>query len=233
MKSLTEATIQQLLSETLPSYQAVSPRDLNLGLGFLYYGFTRAIRPRKVCVIGSKAGFSVIAFALGIKHNAGSTIKNVTCWDTELCEEGVQGSLYFVDPSPERNDSDHWYGIGFWDDEEKTNAHWQKFGVDGIVRHYKTTSADFLKHSQCPLDIDLLYIDGDHSIAGITHDFNNYYDRLSGDAIILAHDVDPRLKIMDPSTGGYEALMQLDKNRFEVFRLPVFPGLAIVRKLTR
>lgn len=232
MKSLTSETIEKLLSETLPSFQAISPRDENIGFGYLYYGFVRALRPKNVCVIGSKAGFSSISFALGLKDNAGTRIKEVSCWDTELVEEGKSGKVYFVDPSfsSERNDPNHWYGIGFWDDEEKTKEHWKKFGVENLVQHYKLTSADFLKHPDCPKDIDLLYIDGDHSFEGIIHDFNEYYDHLSKDALILAHDVDPALKESDPDTGGYEAISKLDQEKFEVFRLPIFPGLAIVRK---
>jgi hypothetical protein len=232
MKSLNNETISKLLSETLPSFQAISKSDLNIGFGFLYYGFTRILRPKNICVIGSKAGFSVISFALGLKDNAGSRVNKVGCWDTELSEEGVSGKVYFVDPSysSERNDKNHWYGIGFWDDSKKVKKHWQKFGVGNLVTHFKMTSVEFLKNPACPRDIDLLYIDGDHSFEGITHDFTKYYDYLSKDAVILAHDVDPKLKEEDPATGGYKAITELDKNKFEVFRLPVFPGLAIVRK---
>ncbi len=232
MKSLDNKTIEKLLSETLPSFQAISKRDLNIGFGFLYYGFTRAIRPKNICVIGSKAGFSVISFALGLKDNAGSRIKNVSCWDTELLEENTFGKVFFIDPSysSERNDKNHWYGIGFWDDAENTERHWDKFGVKNFITHYKMTSSDFLQDPNCPNDIDILYIDGDHSFEGITHDFNKYYDHLSENAIILAHDVDPELKKEDPATGGFKALTHLDKKKFEIFRLPVFPGLAIVRK---
>ncbi len=232
MKSLNNKTIENLFAETLPSFQAISQRDSNIGFGFLYYGFTRAIRPKNICIIGSKAGFSVISFALGLKDNAGSRIKNVTCWDTELSEEGILGKVFFVDPSysSERNDENHWYGIGFWDDEQKIKEHWKKFGVENIVQHFKMTSAEFLGSPECPHDIDILYIDGDHSFDGITHDFTRFYGRLSKDAIIIAHDVDSKLKEEDPATGGYEALTQLDSIKFEVFRLPIFPGLAIVRK---
>ena len=233
MTSLNSETIEKMLSETLPSFQAISPRDENLGFGFIYYGLTRAIRPTNICVIGSKAGFSVISFALGIRDNAGSGVQKVTCWDTELREEGKKGKVYFVDPSysSERGDPDHWYGIGFWDDEVKTKEHWRKFGVEELVQHYKLTSSEFLKHPDCPRGIDLLYIDGNHSFEGITHDFAAYHEYLSESAVILAHDVDPALKQMDPESGGYEALSKLDSEKFEVFRLPIFPGLAVVRRI--
>ena len=128
MKYLDETIIKKLLSDTLPSFQAVSPHDLNIGFGFLFYGFTRAIRPKNICVIGSKAGFSTITFALGLKDNTGSRIEKVECWDTKLLEPNVQGRVFFVDPSysSERDDKNHWYGIGFWDDKEKTKTRLRK-----------------------------------------------------------------------------------------------------------
>jgi predicted O-methyltransferase YrrM len=231
--SLNAEMIERLLATTYPSYQATSQRDLNLGFGFLFYGFVRLIRPARILVIGSKAGFSVLSFALGLKDNPGAGIKNVFCYDTELEYPGRLGQVFFVDPSfcAERNDPGHWYGTGFWDDEDRVRKHWEAFGLAEFVTHYKMTSSEFLKSPDCR-DFDLMYIDGDHSRDGILHDFMEYHPRLSENAIVLAHDVDPRLKDMDPATGGYEALSQLDATKYEVCRLPIFPGLAIARRLT-
>ena len=233
MLSLDEKIIKKILRTTLPSYQAVSSQDNNLGFGFLFYGFTRVLRPEKIVVIGSKAGFSVVNFALGLKDNEGTIIEEVDCYDTKLKVAKKSPMVYFIDPSfsAEKGDANHWYGIGFWDDEKKVEQHWKKFGVENHVRHYQMTSQEFLLSTACPHDVDLLYIDGDHSYEGITHDFNEFHKILKKDAMILAHDVDPELKITDPGTGGFDALNDLDRNKFEVFRLPIFPGLAIVRKI--
>ncbi len=230
--SLNAHMIGQLLANTYPSYQATSQADLNLGFGFLFYGFVRLMRPARVLVIGSKAGFSVLSFALGLKDNPGAGIKNVFCYDTELEYPGTKGRAFFIDPSfcAERNDLGHWYGTGFWDDEDNVRKHWDAFELAEFVTHHKMTSAQFLMHPDCR-DFDLMYIDGDHSREGILHDFMEYYPRLSENAIVLAHDVDPRLKETDPATGGYEAICELDKTKYEVCRLPIFPGLAIARRL--
>ncbi len=227
---ITNSTIENLLNETLPSYQAVSQSDQNLGFGYIYYALTRTIRPHNICVIGSKAGFSVICFALGLKDNAGCQITKVECWDTLLANSS-KGHLHFIDPSysSKRNDPGHWCGIGFWDSKENTEKHWEKFGVKNLITHHKMTSAEYLHRKEC-YNVDLLYIDGDHSYEGITHDFMNYYGRLSKDGIILAHDVDPKLHDMDKNTGGYRAISNLDPQLFEILRLPIFPGLAIARK---
>jgi predicted O-methyltransferase YrrM len=230
--SLSAEMISQLLADTYPSYQATSPVDLNLGFGFLFYGFARLLRAERILVIGSKAGFSVLLFALGLKDNSGTGIKNVLCYDTELKDFGGPRQVFFVDPSfsADRNDPGHWYGIGFWDDEDRVRKHWEHFGVADFVSHYKMTSAQFLTHPDCR-GFDLAYIDGDHSCEGILHDFIQYHPRLCDNAIVLAHDVDPRLKRMDQDTGGYRALSELDREKYEVCRLPVFPGLAIARRI--
>ena len=233
MFSLDLNIIKELLEETLPSYQATCKDTDNLGFGFLFYSIARNIRPEKTIVIGSKAGFSVICFALGIKDNEGHTIKTVNCYDTELANPKVKPTLHFIDPSfsHEKEDKNHWYGIGFWDNEMEVENHWRKFGVSEFVKHFKVTSQDYLNHKEALGDVDLLYIDGDHSYEGISHDFNEYHKILKQNAIIVTHDVDPVLKEFDSETGGFQAFCDLDRNKFEVFRLPIYPGLALVRKL--
>ena len=233
MFSLNNELIEKMLKNTVPSFQATSEENMSLGFGFIFYSFMRAMRPEKVVAIGSKAGFSIVSLALGLKDNEDKIIDDIECYNTKLRSAQNKPKVYFVDPSfsIDRGDPNNWYGVGFWDDENKVKEHWKTFGVEEYVQHFKMTSQDFLKSAECPQDVDFLYIDGDHSFEGITHDFNEYYNILRKDAVIMAHDVDPNLKEMDPDTGGYEALSKLDKTKFEIFRLPVFPGLAIVRRI--
>ncbi len=232
MFSLNEDLIARLNSEAVPSYQATCAPTDNLGFGFLFYSFTRVLRPQHTVVIGSKAGFSVINFALGVKDNEGHTINEVECYATSLQYPKQKGMVHFIDPGYDihANDENHWYGIGFWSEKEKVEKLWKSYGVEQYVRHHKMRSQDFVAADACPKKIDLLYIDGDHSYDGVTHDFMAFYNQLSDTGVILAHDVDPRLKEMDPNSGGYEALQNLPRDKFEVFRLPILPGLAIVRK---
>ncbi len=233
MFSLDKDIIKRLLDDTLPSYQATCNETMNLGFGFLFYSITRTIRPQKTIVIGSKAGFSVLCFALGLKDNEGHTIKSVNCYDTELEFPAHSPILHFIDPSYsiEKGHKNHWYGIGFWDNEEKVRSYWESYQVSEFIKHFKLTSQEYLKEAPCLSEVDLLYIDGDHSYEGILHDFNEYHKILKKDAVIIAHDVDPALKDFDPETGGYQALSDLDRSKFEVFRLPIYPGLAIVKKI--
>lgn len=239
---LDKNTIKEILETTVPSFQLTSKDDLNLGFGGIYYALTRALRPKNVVVIGSKAGFAPILFGLALKHNSGSYVESVMCEDVLLRDESTP-SLHFIDPSYSiGRDENHWYGLGNWDDPNKVKTLWNKFGIDNIVKHYKMTSQDYLKNKDAKNNIDLLFIDGDHSYEGIMHDFLQFYDRLSPDAIVLAHDVDPQLKEDDSesiwsdkdlnnnNTGGYKAYCDVSDELYEKFRLPVYPGLAIMRK---
>jgi len=224
---------EAILAETLPSYQATSLDDRNLGFGHIFYALTRVLRPRRVLVIGSKAGFSVICFAVALKDNAGVGIESVGCYETAVLENRL-GALQFIDPSLDeaKGEEAHWHGIGFWNDPAAVEAHWKRFGVADVVQHHKCTSAEFLANTPPAAgEIDILYIDGDHSYAGFLHDFTAFYPFLRKDALVLAHDVDPALQQLDPNVGGYRALTELDPALFEVLRIPVFPGLAVARKL--
>ena len=54
--------------------------DLNLGMGWLYYGYTRLLRPQKIVVIGSWRGFTPLIFGKALADN------------------GNNGVVHFIDP---------------------------------------------------------------------------------------------------------------------------------------
>lgn len=74
---LTGDDIDRLLADTMPSFQRTSSADRNLGFGHILYGITRAMRPRKVVAIGSKAGFAPLCLAKGLADNLGSRITRI------------------------------------------------------------------------------------------------------------------------------------------------------------
>lgn len=232
MFSLNEQLIKTIISETLPSFQNVEEDTSNLGFGFIFYSLMRVLRPKNVVVIGSKAGFSPIMFSIGVKDNAGYGVGKIECYKTQNISKTNLGKVYFIDPSYslERNDSNHWYGIGFWDKPDKVEELWRKFGISEIIEHYKMTSEEFSKSKHCPNDIDLIYIDGDHSYEGIINDFDCYFDKVKRNGILVAHDVDPQLPRLLNNAGGFEVFSNLSSEKFEKLRLPIFPGLAILRK---
>lgn len=237
MFSLTKDLITDILSNTMPSFQATDLKTNNLGFGFIFYSLVRSVRPMNVVVIGSKAGFSPIMFGLGLRDNEGGEIKKVDCEEVIL-KHSVTPKLHFIDPSYSvaNEDKNHWYGIGKWDSEEEVYNLWKKYHLENIITHFKQTSAEYLLNTNSFKEIDLLYVDGDHSYAGIMHDFKNFYPKLKKDAIIIAHDVDPQLKKDFPLTdtldiaGGFDAFTDISDEMYEKFRLPIYPGLAIMRK---
>jgi predicted O-methyltransferase YrrM len=227
MLSIDSAMIRLLLENTLPSFQLTSRQTLNLGFGFIFYAITRTVRPQNVVVIGSKAGFAPICFALGLKDNEGYGIDSVECYDTTLASFGGRTELHFIDPSYSlhRNDPNHNFGEGVWDDPEDVRRLWVRFGVDAIVTHFKMTSAEYLQSDASHRRIDLLYIDGDHSYDGIRHDMLAFMDHLWEGSLVLAHDVHPGIEEAD----GYRVLCNLPPETYEYVRIPILPGLAIMR----
>lgn len=50
------------------------------------------------------------------------------------------------------------------------------------------TKYELLKHTQGAL-IDVIFIDGDHSLVGIKRDFSNWYSAVKDDGLIFIHDI--------------------------------------------
>jgi predicted O-methyltransferase YrrM len=226
MLTLDQDYADQLLSDTLPSFQATCPTTRNLGFGHLFYGFARALRPEHVVVIGSKAGFAPICFAKAMQDNEGYGLQRVDCFETTLRCPGGRPRLDFVDPSYSimRNDAGHSFGIGTWDEPEKVSSIWRAFGVHDIITHFKMRSSEYLQLPESH-DIDLLYVDGDHSYQGIMHDFTQFRARIAPGGLVLAHDVDPDCA----ETDGYGVLRDMPADLYEWVRVPIYPGLAIMR----
>lgn len=227
MNSLTPDSISKLLATTIPSFQLTCEDSLNLGFGFIFYGLARTLRPRHVVVIGSKAGFAPVCFALALKDNVGHTISSVGCGTTCLSHPQERGLVSFIDPSYSihRGDIGHSYGIGTWDTPSSTTTIFEDHGVASVVTHYKMTSATYLQTHTNDGGIDLLYIDGDHSYEGIMHDLTEFRPHLNPGAFVLAHDVAPDLE----DSEGHEVLRDLPEGMYDVVTIPISPGLAIMR----
>jgi hypothetical protein len=228
MHSLDQGFVADLLRKTMPSFQLTSRENQNLGLGYIFYGFARTLRPKKIVVIGSKAGFAPICFAKGLLDNSGTHIARIDPEEVLFRDSSGPGQLDFIDPSysMSRNDEGHSHGIGYWDSEAETRSLWDTFGLGHIITHYRMRSAEYLdivRRDQA--EIDLLYIDGDHSYAGIRSDMLGFLPYLAADSMVLAHDVDPNCH----TARGFEVLESLPAGSYEYVRIPMYPGLAIMR----
>src|SRR5947208_14432756 len=82
--------------------------DANLGLGWIYYGLARVIRPKTIVVIGSPRGFVPLVLGKALADN----LEN--------------GQVIFIDPS---------FVDDFWKDPQAIAGHFARFGVTN-VRHF-------------------------------------------------------------------------------------------------
>jgi predicted O-methyltransferase YrrM len=217
--SLDPALIGEIFRHAKPLGHHEDGSTLNLGFGFLYYGLVRTLRPRHVVVIGSGFGFSVVCLALGLKDNGG-------------------GHLSFVDPSysvladgPFRTIG----GTSQWDSPDKVSAHFRRFGVEHIVRHFRQTSEEFFaQYAQRNLPpIDLAFIDGNHSYRDVRHDFLATLARSHRNSYLLLHDSNIYVRELVRHAGVKRWMKSIarEKDHFELIDFPFSSGVALVRVL--
>jgi hypothetical protein len=211
--------LQNIFDHAKPLGHNESRGDFNLGFGYLYYGMVRAVRPYHILVIGSGYGFSVVCLALGLKDNN-------------------KGLLSFVDPS--YNVLKHGPlktvgGRGKWDDPKDVKRHFRRFGVDDIVIHYKMTSEEFFhRYPSLGLpDIDIAFIDGNHSFKNVKYDFASILEHSRKNTYIFLHDTHIYIRELIGEAGVKRWLKKVRKNLscFEVINFPFSSGVAVVRVL--
>ncbi len=218
--SLDAGMLSEILAHAKPLGHGEQAATLNLGFGFVYYGLVRAIRPRHVVVIGSGYGFSVVCLALGLKDNK-------------------SGSLSFVDPSysllrdgPARTVG----GVNFWRDPGQVREHFARFGVEGLVTHYRLTSEEFFtRYAEFGLpSIDLAFIDGNHAYAHVQHDVIASLQHSHRGTYLLLHDTNIYIREFFRHAGVKRWLKKQanpHKAAFEYVDFPFASGVALVRVL--
>ncbi len=221
--SLNEKTIRDIVNSAGPASQFTSLSDVNLGFGLLYYALGRLYRPRKMLVIGSRRTFSLVCFALAMKDN------------------GNDGTLYFVDAGfPDESD-----GFGrplngdvLEDEAKPVTELLATFAIDSIVKRFVMTPRKFFGHYERhgAADIDMAFIDGDHSYEGFRHDFDRTAGVVKKGGLIMFHDALVN-ESNSPLLGQYFGVSQVVEKclrgnpKFELLTLPVFPGLGIARRV--
>jgi len=184
--------------------------DLNLGMGWLYYGLARLIRPRCAVVIGSYRGFAPLVIAKGLSDNL----------------EG--GVVHLIDPSLVDD---------FWKDPRRVQQHLAAFDVKNLVHHLETTQSFVDSPAYEHLDeVGLLLVDGLHTAEQARYDYRAFASRLTPDAVTLFHD---SITEYDSRTYGedrryrYSVVRFLDELKadqtLQVVDLPFAFGLTLVR----
>jgi len=215
--SLNDGLLRDILEHAKPLGHNERPRNLNLGFGFIYYAVARALRPKHTLVIGSGYGFSVVCLALGLKDND-------------------SGRLSFVDPSYSVFTDGPFRTLGGrnqWKDAQAVDGHFQRFGLDSVVSHYKMTSEDFFAEydSLNLARIDIAFIDGNHAYKHVKHDFGQVVQRSRENTYIFLHDSNAYIReaLHHAGVKRWLRVVKREERAFEVINFPFSSGVALVR----
>jgi predicted O-methyltransferase YrrM len=132
--------------------------------GRLLYSVVRMTRPQTIVEIGSARGFSTCALALA-------------------CAENGSGTVFAIDPHL----TNDWTDVGT---QGKTfdflKARLAEYQLESQCSPIRETSA--VAGAAWSRPIDLLFIDGDHTKAGVTGDFESFAPWVREDGLIIVHD---------------------------------------------
>lgn len=185
--------------------------DLNLGLGWIYYGLVRLIRPRTVIVIGSYRGFVPLVIGKALSENT----------------EG--GEVLFIDPSLVDD---------FWKQPEAVREHFAQYGISNI-RHFLMTTQEFAQSDayRSLETVGMVFIDGYHTEEQARFDYETFKDLVDPDGLTLFHDSvwSRTSRIYGPDRPYLHSVkFFIDKLKtdpsVQVFDLPFGDGVTLVRK---
>ena len=186
--------------------------DANLGLGWIYYGLARVIRPKQVVIIGSYRGFVPLVLGKALADNLNG------------------GQVIFIDPS---------FVDDFWKDAQSVRAHFALFDVMNIEHYLMTTQQFTQSEAYRSLNrLGMVFVDGYHSEEQARFDYEAFEGILDPNGIILLHDTArSRVSRVYGAERAYEQRVRyfVDKLkqdvRLQVFDLPFDQGVTLVRKL--
>lgn len=193
---------------------AQRPESDDLGLGWIYHGLARLVRPRRVVVIGSHRGFAPMVFARALADN------------------GDGGRVVFLDPSLVDD---------FWTDPARVAAQFGEHGLDNVDHHLATTQAFSGSRAWEALrgEVGIVLVDGLHTAEQARLDHEAFAPLLAPCGFVLFHDsVRERVSRIYGDDRPYRhtvvrymAELRADP-AYEVLSLPFGDGLCIVRRVT-
>lgn len=185
--------------------------DLNLGLGWVYYGLARLLQPTRAVVIGSYRGFVPLLIARACQDNR------------------RRGTVTFVDPSLVDD---------FWRDPARTERWFREFGIGNVEHHLATTQAFVTTPAYARLSpVGLLFIDGYHTAEQARIDYRAFEHLLAPRALVLLHDsMVSRQSTVYGEAGAYDMSVAkfVDELKqdpgLQLLDLPFGTGLTLLRK---
>lgn len=166
------------LPEALAAYDAIpgflSPREA----AALYYYAARAKRAGVIVEVGSWKGKSTYCLAKGLRH----------------------GKVFAIDPFDASGDPSaveiYQAQKGEMNLLRQFKERMAELGVEETIRILHGRSVDFKDEFET---VDLLFIDGDHSISGCKTDFDLFAHKVVPGGYILFHDYDPKCEELGPT----------------------------------
>jgi predicted O-methyltransferase YrrM len=142
-------------------------KNADLGYGWIHYSLIRVLKPKHLLCIGSGYGFVPAVMA-------------------QACKDAGVGHVDFVDPGYGPGDLNHWTGQAFWKSNEGKSI-FEKFGLKKWITHYLMENSKFAQKRR--REYGYIYIDGDHSVEGVSLDFELFWPRLIDGGVMLFHDI--------------------------------------------
>jgi predicted O-methyltransferase YrrM len=148
------------------------PASVNVDVATCYYSLAKMLRPLLVVEIGCFIGFSTHHFAQALKELGFGEIISIDAFDWEVdAGNGMQNRQLIAE------------------------YYRKKAGLDDVITYIKGYSTDVYAqiNGRIKNKIDLLYIDGDHSVGGVFADFNAYYNDVRPGGYLILHDIYPSM----------------------------------------
>ena len=121
--------------------------------------------------------------------------------------------------------------------DPKTHVSLKKKKCSNQIKYYLMSTDDLaIQWKNNPLDIDLLYIDADHSHEQSMKDFESFAPYVKPDGIILFHDtfpLSPSHEQLTLSGTAYQTAQKIKREyaeEYEISTIPHLSGISIVRK---
>ena len=114
-------------------------------------------------------------------------------------------------------------------------THFARFGVEDIVTHHKTTSADFFagyEDGGLP-SIELAFVDGSHAFDDVRNDSASVLRHAHKNAYVMLHDTNIYVRELVRHAGvkRWLNILKAKDDLFEVVDFPFSSGVAIIRAL--